>query len=310
MERFVTKDNNTVKYIHEDGSETAFKFIPGCSNNPRNKYSIYISVSSGCPLSCKMCYLTTKKYPYNKLNESEISRNVIDALMREISFHPEMKEMYAKLCFMGMGDALLVLPDLKTIVKKISSIMTYDKAFCKGIDGIDIATTMPKIVYNITKHFEELSSIVPITYYNPDRDYISKPFIRVFYSLHSICDDVRSFIIPKTMSIKEATHVFDDLKDHGIGIIYHYLLLDGINNSDFELKDLCYFMQGKGELRILRYNKCPGSEINESKNFTENIELISLLHDNVKIQHSAGSEIRAACGQFLSEQKILSFPKV
>ena len=53
------------------------------------------------------------------------------------------------------------------------------------------------------------------------------------------------------------------------------------------------------ELRILRYNECDNSPYKESDKFDY---IVKYFHDNlskVKYQISAGSEIKAACGQFI-----------
>jgi len=55
----------------------------------------------------------------------------------------------------------------------------------------------------------------------------------------------------------------------------------------------------KHEVRILRYNSCSESEIVEEYFFESIIKKILPLIPNLKVQISAGSEVKAACGQFL-----------
>ena len=131
MEIYRTFDNTVARYIHEDGSETAIKTTPkegfgGVYGNAYNKYNIFISHSVGCPISCSFCYLTVKKCPYHKLTANDIANNVTQALRKELCTRPELKKMYTKLSWMGMGDAFL---DLETMYKAtliiINKIMAY-----------------------------------------------------------------------------------------------------------------------------------------------------------------------------------------
>ena len=109
MEVFNNKDKSVTKYLHEDGSETCVKIVPSQEyiikddnlveqSTEREKYSVLISCSSGCPVGCKMCYLTIKKYPYYPLGYHEITSNVLKALDHKIKGSPDLKEKYIKLC--------------------------------------------------------------------------------------------------------------------------------------------------------------------------------------------------------------------
>ncbi len=83
------------------------------------------------------------------------------------------------------------------------------------------------------------------------------------------------------------------------------MFIDGFNDTPKEiaaLKDLIrnYDLQNY-ELRILRYNTCEVSTyIHESDNFKDIIKQLMEVHPHVKVQVSAGSEVKAACGQFLT----------
>lgn len=97
-------------------------------------------------------------------------------------------------------------------------------------------------------------------------------------------------------------------------VIYHYLFLDGINDSHDEVGDLINFflsvspdynvIRDSKQLRILRYNKCDKSRYTESKSFSQIIERLNIqIPEKLKVQVSPGSEISAACGQFLMRLK-------
>jgi len=79
MKIFRTEDKKVSKFIHPDTSETCIKTVYSVDYKPnsetddvdititdRNKYSIFISSSGGCPMACSFCYLTIDNMPFRK----------------------------------------------------------------------------------------------------------------------------------------------------------------------------------------------------------------------------------------------------
>ena len=308
MEVYRTINGHVSKYVHDDGSETAIKTIPegevGCGGygNIGNKYNVFISTSVGCPVGCKFCYLTTKKCPYHKLTVNDIVMNVLEAINAELLIRPELRGMYTKLSWMGMGDGFL---DIKLVFDVTEELIYYIQSFelSAGIDGVDIATTLPKIP-NTTNYIDKLNKLVWETHLNPKREYIRglnrQPF-RVFYSLHSADNDTRSLLIPNTEDVIEAINYFKALEISGINVILHHMFFDGINDSFDEANHLISLLSvfNNVELRLLRFNACPGTTYKESSNFDALVAHIYKQHSNIKTQTSPGAEIFASCGMFL-----------
>lgn len=309
MEVYRTINGHVAKYVHDDGSETAIKTIPegevGCGGygNVGNKYNIFISTSVGCPVGCKFCYLTAKKCPYHKLSVNDIVMNVLDAINAELLVRPALRSMYTKLSWMGMGDGFL---DTKLVFDVTEELLYYIQSFelSAGIDGVDIATTLPKIPSTAINYIDKLSELVWETHLNPKREYIRglnrQPF-RVFYSLHSADNDTRSLLIPNTEDVLEAINYFKTLEIKGINVILHHMFFEDINDSFDEANHLISLLSvfNNVELRLLRFNACPDTTYKESSNFDNLVAHINKYHTNIKVQLSPGSEISAACGQFL-----------
>ncbi len=313
MEVYRSKDGHVAKYVHDDGSETSIKTTPtdkfgGTYGSVTNKFNVFISTSVGCPVGCKFCYLTTKKCPYVKLEIAEINKNVRAAIKAELKERPELKKKYIKLSWMGMGDAYLdintmywsTLDILDTLVKNNDII---------GVDGVDISTTMPKIdpsgLGQIVSLASELTKTDNYFNLNPERKYeeVGRSPLRVFYSLHSTKDSSRRRLIPHTVDLRKAFEHLEQLRDAGITTIIHHMFFDELNDSIedlIELKDIMLSNILKGvELRILRFNECPGTTFKESEKFDYLVEVL-LKHDiNIKVQSSPGSTILSACGQFM-----------
>ncbi len=107
MEIIQNEDKSVTKYVHDDKSETCIKFVPSqfytCgednlikNSKNKHKYSVLISCSSGCPIGCKMCYLSNKKYSYKKIEQSDLFHNIIQAINEKVKEDPSIKDNYIK----------------------------------------------------------------------------------------------------------------------------------------------------------------------------------------------------------------------
>lgn len=312
MEIYTNKDETISKFIHNDGSETCIKSVPSCSfyyneltgkiedsSTNRNKYSVFISFSVGCPVGCKMCYLSLKNFPFNNLTKEEIYNNVIDSIKEYVRVNPENKNKYIKLCWMGMGDAFYNLNKMVEVTKQILKTV-INEGWAVGLDGVDVGTTYPKLTSDIKEleHLNEYIKKVPNLKLNNNNNNDHKSIVRVFYSLHLIND--REKLIPKTIETKLAIKL---LRSLNIDIIFHQVFIDGITDTEENIEGLLRFFTENPELelRILRYNECNKTNYYESKKFIGIIKRFNSL-PNIKYQISQGSEIKAACGQFIMKR--------
>jgi len=316
MEIFNNTDNSVTKYLHDDGSETCIKVVPSAKLNfneltgglemlkkEKQKYSVIISHSSGCPIGCKMCYLTIKKYPYHPIKYYDITNNVIQAIQAKVEDNPSLKSKYIKLCWMGMGDAFLDLTKVRVVTTQILTYV-FRNNLALGLDGVDVGTVWPKKVKNLTE-LNILNQRLKKYDSNPYNTKDRSP-LRIFYSLHRPDSGKDTYLIPNSAVLSSIEHKLRDLKDLcGIDVIFHQLFIEG--ETDFpwvitELKTMFnYFFKGF-ELRILRYNECKDSPYKESPKFNTIIRELDGSVDKLKYQVSPGSEIKAACGQFIMKK--------
>lgn len=316
MEVYRTKDGQVSKYIHDDGSETAIKTVSSCGNvvnkitgdiQPvnveRNKFSVFVSPSVGCPIGCKFCYLTVKKCPYHKLSPREIFNNVAEALSEEIKVKPELRGKYMKLGWMGMGDAFLLNPkDLVGLTFDIVSWIIGDKGFAHGLDGVDISTVIPIENTGWPRRIAQLDDNLSGRFkHNPDNG--NRSTVRLFYSLHKVTNRFELIPISRFNSPVCDLQLLSRLREwSGIDVILHHMFLEGINDDDKSLRQIQLLIANTipgAELRILRYNECEKSPFKESKKFDALLKKYAEVLPKLKYQVSAGSEIKAACGQFL-----------
>lgn len=310
MEIYRSNNGQVAKYVHDDGSETAIKTIPpgeiGCGGygSIGNKYNVFISTSVGCPVSCRFCYLTTKNCPYFKLSNDTIISNIISAIKTELTYRPELKKMYTKLSWMGMGDGYFDTKQVYDVTIAVADIL-QNQALSKGLDGVDIATTLPRIPTKQEDYIRNLAFTIDSYKLNSKRDYYGKSSrkpVRVFYSLHSAFDETRKFLIPKTSDLKDALNYLLSLyREDDISIIFHQMFFKGLNDDLREVAQVIKWLDefDNIELRLLRFNKCPGTIFEESDKFNYLVDYIYKYHDNIKVQTSPGAEILASCGMFL-----------
>jgi len=298
MEQYISNDNTVAKYVHDDGSETAIKTLNpndvGCGGSGRNKFNVFASCSVGCPVNCAFCYLTTKGFKYERLDYQEITSNINDAIEMELIRRPELMKIPMNISWMGMGDAWL---DLDTISNVVSDVM-LDWKNVLNFEGVDISTTLPTIsnrdITNIKDINKTLLDSGKLSVKEENRSHV-----RVFYSLHSLKNEVRKRLIPRTLDLHISLPYLEDLGKK-FNVIYHYMFLEGINDKPEDIDALIrYFRAGDKQLRILRYNKCPNSKFDESRNFNNIIKKLLAEIPNLKVQISPGGEVKAACGMFI-----------
>lgn len=333
MKLFRTEDGRVSKFIHDDGSETCIKSVYSVDYSPdeeiidekgkrqvnitsidRNKYSIFLSVSTGCAFNCKFCYLTIDEVRFKKIKYEQLINNVKDAILEEIN-NPvsDIRNRYIKLCWQGMGDALTA-PEMVVAATKEILDWVMSNGYALGLDGVDVSSVIPnKKNIDWVDNFIELDRYLSKFNLNPNNkhvvnkesgdlvEYKNRSFFRFFYSLHSTEQDVKDSIIPNTMPLVDASKVLRKLIDGGINVAFHYMFLDKVNDNHLSLIRLVSYMsEWLGcELRVLRYNKHKLGDIVESKNFEDCICFLRKHMINVKVQVSYGKDVKSACGQFV-----------
>ncbi len=321
-----SEDGTVSKYIHEDGSETAIKTVKSIQSivNPitkeieirkteRNKYSIFISSSVGCYMKCQFCHLTLKKSKHIKINEDQVFNNLKEAIIDAIETNPDMRNRYVKLSWMGMGDAINKPEMVYNVTLKLLDWI-FSHGYAVGLDGVDLSTVMPKLnnrnwiatFHNLDAELRKYSlnpiySMDNIEYTNGF--YSHKNVFRLFYSVESAIQEKRENVIPNAMPIEQAIEQFLEYSENGkYTFILHHLLVDGLNDSEEELEALIKLINKNfqnNELRILRYNFCSKSNFKESEKFIKQIRQLSNQINFIKVQVSPGTEVSAACGQFI-----------
>lgn len=313
--------------IFEDGLQISVKTNPSGwfepdqmdRDNPitehKNKVSVVISTSVGCPLKCTFCHLTKMSKPYQAVPAANVVTSVVRALEATAENGCDFSDKYLKLCFMGEGEPIIGVFRTMEIAERILEWAVEGEVFA-GVDGIDISTTMPVIdnqslvrlgSWNIDLARKYAGCLNPANYNfnNPDRT-----VVRVFYSLHHFDQAKRKQLIPNVKPISESIAALSELNNY-INVIVHYMFMEGVNDDYSEdVLGLIDWVNNtpefkEFEFRVLRYNPYNGDsrESTQLKDFVS-VLMEQLLVKRFKVQYSAGEEVAAACGMFIDVEEI------
>ncbi len=266
--------------------------------NRENKDVVCVPTHHFCNLGCKMCHLTNSnvKRPMIKILGSDFIKCLMETLTIEGIRITDKKNLL--ISFMGVGEPLLNL-ELIEYVKAheyyLKEVLGYEHI------GYAISTMMPND--NVSK----LADIV-------NRESIP---LKVHFSMHTPDDEKRFKLIPSTcVSVREALDYLsyyrsvilsnDELMSEYIHnhrtndvVEIHYTLIDGVNDSDEELRMLVELLkQYKITIKFIRFNPINGMIPSRKEEMWINTLITEIPDLRVKVYSPPGREIGSSCGEF------------
>ena len=272
----ISPSTKTKKYIFEtsDGNKIESVVIP-----EKKRTTLCISTQVGCPLDCKFCATGLMGYKKN-LSAGEI----FDQL--KLASKDYKDSLITNIVYMGMGEPLL---NFKETVK---SLEIFAEELTTGISLKKITVSTAGIAPKI-KELEETGLKVKLA-----------------FSLHSCFEDIRSKIMPinKKYSLEEN---IEALKSYAAKtntrITFEYIMLDGINDRDEDIKALARLMSTiPSKLNIIPFNslehmnpsglagKLKSTSMARIQKFADKLREKNI---TVMIRNTQGDDIAAACGQ-------------
>ena len=263
----------------EDGNLIESVLIPEPDRN-----TLCISSQVGCAMKCGFCLTGTMGYTRN-LTPSEMVNQVCavrDFLLKE---HPDQNttpSTVTNLVFMGMGEPLNNIDNLLIAL----SILTEQKGLDLAARRITVSTC------GIVKNMNKLGM---------------QSNVNLAISLHAVDNETRSMLMPinRTYPIER---LLQACRDYPIQkrkrIMFEYLLLDGINDSDKDGETLARLLRGiPCKINLLAFNELEQLPYRSaSRDRILSFQEILRRHNySVFIRHSRGADIAAACGQLAGE---------
>jgi 23S rRNA (adenine2503-C2)-methyltransferase len=273
VRRDVSSDGTT-KFLLElaDGKQIESVFIP---DTPAQTFCI--STQVGCAMKCAFC-LTGKMGIDRNLTTGEIAGQV-RVLVRELG----MLETRFNVVLMGMGEPLHNYePTMRAL-----RILADDHGLAINPRRVTLSTV------GVLPALERLATepVMP----------------NLAISLHSTSEDQRDMLVPinRKYGLKE---LLDACRRFPVKrrerITFEYVMLKGVNDTPEDARRLVRLLQGiRGKVNLLPLNEAAGIPFERPSDETVN-RFAKLLSDRgitVSVRKSRGRDIRAACGQLITE---------
>ncbi len=273
--------DGTVKFgfrLH-DGQVIESVLIPEPDRN-----TLCISSQVGCAMHCTFCLtgamgFTRNLSPAEIVNQVIAARDYLEAEAEEDRIGPRT---VTNLVYMGMGEPLNNLANVLVSL----SILTEQKGL--DLTGRRITVSTCGIVPKMHELGERSTCNLAISLHavdNETRDSLMP--VNKIYPLESLFEACRTFPMPKRRRI-----------------MFEYLLLEGINDSDAEARELARKLRDiPCKINLLAYNQCPQLPYRSSSMARILVfqKILRDAHYSVFIRTSRGSDILAACGQLAGE---------
>ena len=262
----------------EDGNEIETVYIPD-----KNRGTICVSSQVGCSLSCSFCHTGTMKFSRN-LSTSEILGQVmyVKNFLKDWNNKSDKKKI-TNIVFMGMGEPLL----------------NYDNV----IKSINVLTDQKGLAFSKRKVTLSTSGVVPrIIDFKEDSD------VNLAVSFHAAFDEIRDILVPINKkwpieNLLKALKEYSKKRKHK-RITFEYIMLDGINDSIKDAKELVKLIKPfKAKINLIPFNPWPGSNYKASSPDQIKVFKKLILEEGklvATVRLPRGDDVLAACGQLKS----------
>ena len=271
--QFPSKEDKSVKILFRthDGH-----FIETVSMVDKNRHTVCLSSQVGCALECHFC-ATGKMGLKRNLSTGEI----VDQL---IYVRESIDQPITNVVFMGMGEPFHNYDN----VLNASDIFHSPKGFNLASTRITISTV--GLLPQINQFIKE------------------KRRYKLAISLNASNDKVRSEIMPinKKWSIVDLVNAGKEYSNQKKRLImFEYVLLKGINDSEEDALELARLLQGiPCKINLIPYNEIEGKyQRPDESTITKFSEILHNYRDEyrVLVRWSKGQDIAAGCGQLAGQ---------
>ena len=265
--------DGTRKYLFRlhDGNFIESVLIP---DPPR--CTLCVSSQAGCALGCKFCLTGSMGFKRN-LETAEIVDQICHAL-RDPKLGPEINS----LVFMGMGEPLA----------------NYDEV----LRALTIITDPNGLMFSHRRVTLSTVGLVPQM-----RRLGTETAVNLAISIHAPNDALRDQLMPvnRTYPLAELMRACREYPLQARKrITFEYILLDGVNDSPAQAKELVRLLGGvRAKINLIAFNPHPGSiyRTPPEENILGFQDVLRKANLTAIIRKSRGSEISAACGQLAAK---------
>lgn len=266
--------DGTIKWLLKlrDNQNIETVYIPDVERG-----ALCISSQVGCSLACTFCHTGTMPLVRNLSPEDMLTQIMIARDRLGEWPTPSGQRKLSHIVLMGMGEPLLNYDNIKQALE-----IAMDRAGL-AFPKRKITLSTSGIVPKIEQCGRELG-------------------VNLAISLHAVRDDLRDVLVPINKKWNIAT-LLEACRAYPAGdrwVTFEYVMLDGVNDSDAEARDLVRLLKGiPAKVNLIPFNPWPGSNYQCSK--PDRIEAFARIVSSAgypsPVRTPRGRDILAACGQ-------------
>jgi len=277
--------DKTHKWLLEfaDGQRVEMVYIPELDRG-----AVCLSTQVGCAMGCKFCRTGSQKLTRN-LTAGEIVSQFMVARDSYNEWPSPTKETryLSNIVVMGMGEPL---QNEENVIKALNILS----------DGDGIAVSRRRITMSTCGIAPKIN------------DVLEKTGVRLAISLHAPNDEIRSRLMPinKVYPIEQILSEAQKYqsKNGSRYITFEYLMLDGINDSENNAKELIALLKKhkiRATFNLIPFNPWTGCDFkpSEPQKVKAFAELLNKAGFAAPVRVARGQDISAACGQLKSQMK-------
>lgn len=258
--------------------------------------TLCVSSQVGCTLNCTFCHTGTQKLVRN-LTPGEIVSQILVARERIGDFPdlatpqgaivPTEGRLVSNIVMMGMGEPLYNFENVR------DALLIASDGEGLSLSKRRITLSTSGVVPGIFRTGEEIGCMLAI-------------------SLHAVRDDLRDEIVPinrkwPIAELLDACRAYPGLSN-ARRITFEYVMLEGINDSLAEAKELVRLLKGiPAKINLIPFNPWPGSpyQCSDWDQIERFAEVVNRAGYASPIRTPRGRDIFAACGQLKSASERL-----
>jgi len=280
----ISKDK-THKWLLEfsDGERVETVYIPELDRG-----AVCISTQVGCAMGCRFCHTGSQKLTRN-LTAGEIVSQfmVVRDAYGEWPSPIDQTRFLSNIVVMGMGEPL---QNTQNVIKALNILS----------DGDGIAISRRRITMSTCGIVPEINHVLEQT------------GVRLAISLHAPNNEIRNQIMPinKVYNIEQILEACKQYqsKDGSRYITFEYLMLDGVNDSPEDAKQLIHLLKThkiRASFNLIPFNEWPSSRFRASpaQKIKQFADLLNKAGFACPVRVARGQDILAACGQLKSKEK-------
>ena len=232
-------------------------------------YSLCVSSQVGCPMACSFC--ASGAYGFKRNLET------YEMVLQVINVEKISEKKISSVVIMGIGEPFL---NYDKVIKFIR-IINNDFGIAIGARHITLST----------------SGIIP-----KFKDFENEKFqVNLAISLHAPNNELRNKLMPvnKKYPLEELIEAVKTyINNTNRRVTIEYLLIDNINDTDTNAKELAKLLRGLNVyVNLIPYNETSNNDYKRSRRTNIFFDLLKKEGLNVTVRKEHGHDIDAACGQ-------------